>query len=270
MEKDIWSSLEVKLLPLRTCSLHFRDYMKKVIALTFVIIFSFLLIYGIFYADIISEVMSNGTIVIIQNSTRSMTLKVPAVSERGEGKGVMVDINVELKPGTGKTLVDIDQLVFWTDTQNSIRIAKLVAENITGVDMSQYDVIYSVGVDAEAIEGPSAGAAMAIATALLLENSTLNISVSITGALEPDGTITPVGGVLDKAYAVKDNNMTLFLVPEGQKIYTEKKKEKECRDSAFGEVCKIVTKEETIDVEEHVGIDVVEVSNIREALIFFR
>ena len=100
-----------------------------------------------------------------------MTLQVPAVS--ADGEGIIVDINVELKPGSGKTLVNIDQILFWTDTQDSIRVAKAVAQNVTGVDMSQYDVIYSIGAQAEAIEGPSAGAAMAIATSLLLESHNL-------------------------------------------------------------------------------------------------
>jgi len=242
--------------------------MKKKVALILSIVISFFLIYGIFYADMISEITSDETVVIVKNTTRSMTLEVPAVS--AEGEGIMVDINVELKPGSGKTLVNIDQILFWTDTQDSIRVAKSVAENVTGIDMSEYDVIYSIGTDAEAIEGPSAGAAMAIATSLLLENSTLNTSVSVTGALEQDGTITGVGGILEKATAIKNNNMTLFLVPRGQKIYTERKKEKECHDSSFGLSCHLVTREYTINVEEETGMNVVEVENIKEALIYFR
>ena len=233
-----------------------------------IVIVLFFVFYGIFYGNIVSEVMNKNTVIIIQNTTRKVTIDVPAVSP--DDKGIIVNLSVEVKPGTGKTLVDIDQLLFWTDTQDSIRNAKKVAENVTGIDMSKYDIIYSIGTDASAIEGPSAGAAMAIATIIALENSTINKSVSITGALDENGNIVQVGGILQKAEAIKNNNMTLFLVPEGQKFYSEKEKKKECKDTVFGEVCQVKTIENKIDVEKEVGIPIVEVSNIKEALLYFR
>ena len=53
-------------------------------------------------------------------------LFLPAVDS--ENKGVMTLLVVEALPGSGRTLVDVDNLLFWTDTQNSIRKAKKVAE----------------------------------------------------------------------------------------------------------------------------------------------
>ena len=241
--------------------------MKK-LAIVPIVIISFFVVYGLFYGNVIYDLMKNDTVVIVQNPTRKVEIDVPAVNP--EGEGIIVTLSVEAKPGTGKTLVDIDQLLFWTDTQDSIRNAKAVAQNVTGIDMSKYDIIYSIGTDASAIEGPSAGAAMAVATIIALEDSELNTSVSMTGALDENGTIIQVGGIPEKAQAIKNNNMTLFLVPEGQKFFVEKRKEKECTNGVFGEICQMKTIEETIDVEKKVGIPIVEVSNIKEALLYFR
>ena len=53
------------------------------------------------------------------------------------GKGVSTPLVVEVKPGTGEALTNIDKLLFWTDTQQSIQTAKAVAENITGINASR-------------------------------------------------------------------------------------------------------------------------------------
>ena len=201
------------------------------------------------------------------NDSSMVTMRVPAVDK--DGKGVMATLSVDTKPGIGMTLVDINQILFWVDTQDSIRTAKIVARDVTGVDLSKYDIIYSIQANASAIEGPSAGAAMAIATILELENKTFNKNVTITGTLNEKGEIGKVSGIVAKAEATETAGMNLLIVPTGQKIYTVYKQEKSCEDYLLTKICRSVTKPEDVDVEEEVGIRVIEAGNIQEALKYF-
>jgi predicted S18 family serine protease len=194
-------------------------------------------------------------------------IEVPAVDK--DGRGVMARLSVEAKPGVGRTLVDINQILLWVDTQDSIRIAKTMAENITGINLSNQDIIYSVQANASAIEGPSAGAALCIATILELENRTPNNKVTITGTLDEKGEIGRISGVLAKAKAAKEAGMDLVLVPKGQKTYTSYSEEKKCEKYVFTEICRTETKPKQVDVEKDSGIKVEEVSSIQEALKYF-
>ncbi len=201
------------------------------------------------------------------NKTKSTIIKVPAVDK--DGNGVMATLSVETSSGVGRTLVDINQITFWTDTQNSIRIARYVAENLTGIDASNYDILYSIQANASAIEGPSAGAAMGVATVLELENKTSRNDVSITGTIDEYGNVGQVSGIVEKAKAAKEEGMNLFLVPKGQKMYTSYVQEKKCENYVFTTICRTETIPKTFDVEKQVGIEVIEVKNIQEALKYF-
>jgi len=119
------------------------------------------------------------------------------------------------------------------------------------------------------IEGPSAGAAMGIATILELQNKPINNYVTITGTLSDDGKIGPISGIVAKGEAAKAAGMNLFLVPKGQKLYTNYKEEKKCENYILRTICWTETKPEKVDVEEEVGIKVVEVDNVEQALKYF-
>lgn len=205
--------------------------------------------------------------VVYPKDTTLTIIKVPAVDMNGNG--VLTTLIVDAMPGMGRTLVDINQILFWVDTQNSINTAKKVAENITGLDLSNYDIVYSIQANASVIEGPSAGAAMGIATILELQNKPINEYVTITGTMSEDGKVGKVSGIVAKGKAAKDAGMNVFLVPKGQKQYTTYKEEKKCEKYVFTTICRTEIKPEKVDVEKEVGIEVVEVDNISEALKYF-
>jgi len=186
-----------------------------------------------------------------------------------EGNGVVTWLSVDSNAGEGRTLVDINQLLFWVDTQYSIQIAKFVAENYTDVDLSEIDLVYSIDTEAYLIEGPSAGAALTVATIAAIYNETLDPDVMITGTISPDGTIGPVGGILAKAKAAKDIGAPLFIVPAGQATQTYYRQERTCERIGPITYCSTEYVPETIDVEEQAGIPMEEVSNIEEALKYF-
>lgn len=139
---------------------------------------------------------------------QNVTLNLPAVDN--DGNGVVASLKVDAMPGTGRVLTDINKIFFWIDTQNSIRIAETVAQNITKINISQIDLVYDIQTNASLIEGPSAGAGLTVATIAALENKKLDPEVMITGTINPDGTIGPVGGILEKAKAAKDVEQKYF------------------------------------------------------------
>ncbi|HVP94964.1 MAG TPA: S16 family serine protease [Methanoregulaceae archaeon] len=133
--------------------------------------------------------------------------------------GTMMDVNVEIKPGEGRVLVETRPLmgVVFQDAANT---AVSVAENITGADLSANDVIFSIHAPGEVpqIDGPSAGALMTAVVTAAIENQTLNQSVTLTGTINPDGTVGAIGGVTDKAQAARDSGKLLLLLPEDNRI----------------------------------------------------
>jgi uncharacterized protein len=203
----------------------------------------------------------------VTSQGRVISMNVPAVDN--EGNGVATQLKVEIKPGTGKVLVDVNQLLFWVDTQYSIRTAQRVAQNITGADISNIDLIYSIDTNASVIEGPSAGAALTIATIAALENKTLNDTVMITGTINPDGTVGPVGAIFAKAKASKDIGAKLFLVPEGQGVQTNYKPVQKCENIGLVTFCTTDYKTEKVDISKDAGITVKEVSRIEDTLKYF-
>jgi predicted S18 family serine protease len=101
-------------------------------------------------------------------------------------------------------------------TQNSERVAASVAAQLLGINDSQCDFFVKIGGDlgdAEAIDGPSAGAAMAILAISALSNATILPGLAITGTIEPDGSIGGVGGVSTKAKAVAESGGRVFITP---------------------------------------------------------
>ncbi len=195
------------------------------------------------------------------------TVRIPAVDE--QGNGVVTNLDVEIVPGSGRILANIDKLLFWVDTQTSIRTAKAVAEEYTQTDLSKYDIIYTVRANATVIEGGSAGAALTIATIGAIQNKPLKQDVIMTGTINPDGTIGPVGEVLPKAKAAKDVGATKFLVPTNQGSTKTYEKKKTCEQIGSTELCTVETIPTKVSIDKEVGIDVIEVKDVKEAIGYF-
>ena len=197
-------------------------------------------------------------------------IKIPAISSmNGEEKGVITRLKVQVIPGQGRTLTNIENLLFWIDTQYSIRTAKKVAERIVGINTSKLDFIYTIETNASIIEGPSAGAALTVATIAALEGKPINQSVVITGTINEDGSIGRVGGILEKGKAAKEANATLFLVPKGQSKIVEYVPETKCKKFRVLTICETKYKKKSVDVSKEIGIEVKEVETIEEALNYF-
>ena len=197
-------------------------------------------------------------------------VEINLVAVDQQGNGVSTPLIVESKPGNGKTLTNVDKLLFWVDTQYSIQLAKAVAENVTKINASNYDLIYSIESNASIIGGPSAGGALTVATIAVLKNDKLRDDVVMTGTINEDGTIGEIGGVLEKAKAAKDIGAKLFLVPKGQGEQTYLKPEESCTRRGSFIFCETTYKQITVNIGKDAGIAVIEVGNITEAYKYFK
>jgi uncharacterized protein len=199
------------------------------------------------------------------NRSSFASIHVPAVDENEQGVVTLLTVQAINEMGSGKILVNIDRIFFWGDTQDSIRTARNVAQETRNLDLSNVDLVYTITANASVIEGPSAGAAIAIATVFAVEDREVNSSIMITGTIENDGSIRQVGGILAKANASRDQGAQVLLVPPGQTI--ERIENLDCEWIGWIEDCKIVY--ETVNVAQQSGIRVIEVNNINEALNYF-
>lgn len=167
----------------------------------------------------------------------SLTLTEPVTStalavaqtQGGDLVGTSASISVTVaRNGSGHVFIDTRPLA-GTDMQGSARMAARVASSLTGFATENHDFFYVVRSESPIISGPSAGSVMALATVVALEKAhhqpgdepwNLTGDVMTTGTIAPDGSIGPVGGILEKARAAKQAGASLFAIPAGQGTYT--------------------------------------------------
>lgn len=121
--------------------------------------------------------------------------------------------------GTGHVFIDTLPLA-QVDMQGSARLAVKVAGSVTGLDISQRDFFFVIRSGSQVIGGPSAGGVLTVGTIAALKGWAIDPRVMMTGTINPDGTIGPVGGVPEKAQAAALAGVSLFLFPEGQEQAT--------------------------------------------------
>ncbi len=166
----------------------------------------------------------------VWTAEKAQEASVNIVAVRSDGLGVVASLDVSVKSGRGRILVDTHPFVGF-DFQAADRTAVKVAAEIAGfaldddgIGLAGADVLYTIStrgsgeVEIQAIDGPSAGAATTVATMAVLENKKIKSNVAITGTIQEDHTLGTIGGVYAKAKAAYDNGITLFLVPKGQLV----------------------------------------------------
>ncbi len=206
---------------------------------------------------------------------RNVTVYAPAVATTDKGYiGVISTITVTIQNGSGRVFVDTLPLT-QIDMQGSARLAVKVASTLVendencGVDPSDYDYFFVVRTSAPIIGGPSAGAIMTVATIALLENWTIDDKTVMTGMINPDGGIGPIGGIIQKLEAAYSVGATRFLIPKGQGTYIEMITETIVENGRRRTVSTPVTRNVAEYGIENFGIEVVEVADVNEAVMNF-
>ncbi|MDP2974455.1 MAG: S16 family serine protease [Candidatus Diapherotrites archaeon] len=194
------------------------------------------------------------------------------VAARAQGEvGVVSQATAEIIEGKGRVLFSLNPFVE-PDTQQSAETAAAVAENFTGKSLADRDVIYGIeNIDAQLVGGPSAGAALAVATIAALEGKKVREDAAITGTIQADGSIGQIGGVIEKAAASAETGLKLFIVPKGQieLTYYEQLVQEEKR--GFVTIRRVRYIPKTLNLNDYAqeqgwNLEVKEVSNIQEAV----
>lgn len=220
---------------------------------------------------ILMLLLVSSTITITQSlfeysSVKTVTVYAPAVSSSGRGVLSKTTLAVAY-PGSGR--VFFSALPYTeVETQGAARIAAYVAALIANVDFSKYDYFILVESNTPLIGGPSAGGLITVGLTALLLNTSIYSNVTMTGMINPDGSIGFVGGLKEKLEAAKNGGFTVFLIPAGQRVYRYPVYE-EIRRGPF--VFRTI-RYESIDLVEYgkqLGVSVVEVVDIGEAFYYF-
>jgi hypothetical protein len=92
--------------------------------------------------------------------------------------------------------------------------AVTTATLLTGSPLGGKEITFDVN---GAIDGPSAGALMTVGSIALLRGDTVKNDITMTGTINPDGTVGPVGGIPYKVDGVVEAKKTRMLIPTGQR-----------------------------------------------------
>lgn len=218
-----------------------------------------------FFRVLLILIVTAGT---VHGLEEGVTVPLVADSSTPDGEhGVLLYARVVAANGTGHVFVDTSPYT-QVDLQGSARLAAMVASDVLGIDQRAYDFYYIIDISSPIIGGPSAGGALTVATIAAINNWTLKPGVVMTGMINPDDSIGPVGGIPYKLEAAAAQNYTLFLVPEGQVTVTLTK----LITRAKGQVIITSDVEETVDVlklGKELNVTVEEVSTIQDVVKIF-
>jgi uncharacterized protein len=176
-----------------------------------------------------------------------------AVRETEEGmQGSTANLILDIEPGRGRVFLETIPLSK-LDTQISTRFAKEIACDYLDKDCDKYDFFYTIRSDSSIIGGPSAGGAISVLTATMLEGIEIDKDTAMTGTINSGGLIGPVGGLKEKINAAAGIGIKKIIIPKGEIIHTDE-------DNM------------TVNLREYaenMGIEVIEVADLTEAIYLF-
>ena len=126
----------------------------------------------------------------------------------GRAPGATVELRVTGPDGASRT----EQIV----------LGELDGAAFLGVQLltkdQEFTMPFEIDIDTGRVGGPSAGLAFTLAVLEKLTPGELTggRKVAVTGTIEIDGTVGEVGGVAQKAAAVREHGADVFLVPPGE------------------------------------------------------
>ena len=146
------------------------------------------------------------------------------VGVNGNTVGSFEDLVPELSSLRAGDVVTIDALRGTADAEEEISVDIALGVRIldraglanVATQFRDADLPIDVGFTTEDIGGPSAGLAFTLTVLDVLTEGDLTggAQIVVTGTIDRQGNVGPIGGVHQKAFAVDDIEADLFLVPE--------------------------------------------------------
>jgi uncharacterized protein len=146
-------------------------------------------------------------------------LAIEQTDNSSQYTGAVSDVIVYTQSGSGHVFVETAPLT-GVDFQETARDAVQVAADTAHVNPNQRDFEFVLHVPSgvDAVDGPSAGLPMTIATYSAITNKPTNPNVYATGAIDSSGTISDVSGVYLKALAAAQSGARVILVPSDETV----------------------------------------------------
>ncbi len=218
-----------------------------------------------------AEARGNATGIIGEASIPILAVQTTQTLFQTSYLGHVLRADVELAEGHGRVLVNTEVLN-GMDIQTSVRTAAAVVETLTGASFGNTDIILTITseVTVDAVDGPSAGAAITVALLAALQRVEVNEGVYITGTINSDGSVGKVGGVPYKALAAAEEGAETVIVPPGQGAVTLY----EPKTIKLGRSTLTTYERVTVSLEEYLmengyTVDIVEAASVVEAYIEF-
>jgi len=203
---------------------------------------------NIFFLSIVLLLSTFSPLTAQENTVKIDTIYYMNSNPPGGGTSEVI---IEITPNNSGTLqVSVsEEEVEATGKQwkSSAWMAVLLGTMLLGKDATDYKFNFIVK---GRIDGPSAGCLLTSGVIAGLRGQKIKEDAAMTGTINPDGTVGPVGGIPQKLQGAKKKGKKLILVPLGQRYDT---------DMATGQDVDLIKRGESL------GIEVKEVSNIYEA-----
>jgi len=141
---------------------------------------------------------------------------LPAVD--GSDGGLVIPVTVAFSNGSGELFVDLENVEVRHDLQLALREAAETATRVTEERLADTTVrvtFRAPSSDVLALRGKSWEAGLTVALVAGLRRQSLSRETLITGIVDGDGTLLPVGGIEGKARAARAFGATELVVPAG-------------------------------------------------------
>jgi hypothetical protein len=154
-------------------------------------------------------------------SDDSLTVPVLWAANQSDGTiaGGIEPATVEVRqigePGFTLNLKDVEAEGAGSQWQAASSAAAAVGTLLSGTDPNEVDVSFDV---TGPIDGPSGGAALTVGVLAAIRDEGLRSGVTMTGTINPDGSVGPVTNVLTKVKAAAEDGYDTVLIPVGTEV----------------------------------------------------
>ncbi|MCR2040115.1 endopeptidase La [Campylobacter helveticus] len=138
-------------------------------------------------------------------------LKVEAIKIKGKGELMLTGSLGDVMKESAKIAFSVIKVLI---DEGKIKIPKKVLRDTKGNVYEQYNLHIHVPDGATPKDGPSAGITMATAMASIFSEKKVRSDVAMTGELDLNGKVLPIGGLKEKLIAAYKAEITTALIPE--------------------------------------------------------
>lgn len=160
------------------------------------------------------------TAVAQDDSPRSVTINTLGYYRTADGtsSGVMTPVRITLNPNpTGRIRLGFfeDEIDGYGEMWRAAAwVSHVIALDISGADSTQIQIEFE---RSGKVDGPSAGGLTTVGILAAIRGDAVRHDAAMTGTINPDGTIGPVGGIAHKIDGAAAAGVKLVLVPFGQR-----------------------------------------------------